>query len=211
MDWLNRKNEFSDQDLKLLQFCPDYLSTCAIESIRLSKGENVSVPIHMWRFLSKFLFVATDCRSRGVQCSSPSLTKPRTNCGSGWKGLVLSLRLYDPLGAVMAHTVPPGISTGRPTRAPWVDHNLDHIPQAGGDIRGGQLAYAGHVHSLRKGNMAQSRQAHVPAQITLASDTRDLYRYCSEQVCDLAGRLVMGQIHRYASYTVSKTLRLAMC
>jgi hypothetical protein len=79
MEWLNRKNEFSDQDLKLLQFHPEHLARCAIETIRLQKGENVSVPASNWLPL----FVATDVRTRGYQSLIPNLTEPKRNFGAG--------------------------------------------------------------------------------------------------------------------------------
>jgi hypothetical protein len=69
MEWLNRKNEFADQDLKLLQFCPEYLSTSAVETIRLSKGGNDSVSVmesqshktekELWSWVEQVSFVAT--------------------------------------------------------------------------------------------------------------------------------------------------------
>ena len=79
MEWLNRNNEFSDHDLKLLQFHPEQLARCAIETIRLQKGENVSVLVSN----RLPLFVATDVGNRGYRSLIPNLTEPKGNFGAG--------------------------------------------------------------------------------------------------------------------------------
>ncbi|KAK4446273.1 hypothetical protein QBC34DRAFT_441004 [Podospora aff. communis PSN243] len=45
MEWLNRKNELSDQDSRLLQFYPELLSTSAVETIKLTKSGNDGVSL----------------------------------------------------------------------------------------------------------------------------------------------------------------------
>ena len=67
MEWLNRKNEFADRDLKLLQFCPEHLSASAVETIKLSRGGNDSASVmesqshktekELWSWVERVSFV----------------------------------------------------------------------------------------------------------------------------------------------------------